>query len=222
MDKSFSFCIGKITNEKRLKVALQHNKREFDLETPSIDRSRSSYNYSLTPVRSVRESVMVFDDLMRDNDARPLRRNCVVAVEIVVSLSSNPTLKYDKFYKDVFIWVKDYYKVEILSFDVHRDEKKHHCHIILIPLVDGKMRGSDLVGNKLSILNARKSLHDNVASRYGMCLISDTSSYKANLDLYNRIVNVLENDCVIKSKFWRKLKSLIRKDPKTFSKLITN
>ena len=56
----------------------------------------------------------------------------------------------------------------ILSAIVHNDEAAPHCHVILLPLVDGRMRGSELMGNRIKIMAMQGDFQAKVGQRYGL------------------------------------------------------
>jgi len=37
---------------------------------------------------------------------------------------------------------------ELLSFDIHKDEAAPHAHAVILPLIDGKMQGSNMMAEK--------------------------------------------------------------------------
>src|SRR5205085_8346171 len=45
-------------------------------------------------------------------------------------------------------WVRSYFGAPLLSAVVHRDEAAPHCHLLILPLVGGRMIGSALCGFK--------------------------------------------------------------------------
>lgn len=60
----------------------------------------------------------------------------------------------------------------MLSSVIHLDEGAPHAHILLLPLVDGRMNGSDLHGGLAKLWAMQKSFHDEVGERYGIALPS--------------------------------------------------
>jgi hypothetical protein len=51
---------------------------------------------------------------------------------------------------------------------VHLDEAAPHCHVLLLPLVNGRMVGSDLVGNRTRLQAMQTSFYEQVGRRYGL------------------------------------------------------
>lgn len=50
------------------------------------------------------------------------------------------------FYEECTRWAESHFGVQVLSSVVHLDEGAPHCHVILLPLVDGRMNGARLYG----------------------------------------------------------------------------
>src|SRR5207245_6185490 len=57
---------------------------------------------------------------------------------------------------DSLAWIEVYFAVPVLSAVVHVDEAAPHMHVLLLPLLNGRMQGSDLVGSR-SRLRAMQS-----------------------------------------------------------------
>lgn len=62
----------------------------------------------------------------------------------------------------------DFFKVTVLSAVIHLDESAPHCHVLLLPLVDGRMTGSDLVGNRTRLQAIQASFYELVGQRHGL------------------------------------------------------
>jgi len=56
----------------------------------------------------------------------------------------------------------------VLSAVIHLDESAPHCHMLLLPLVTGRMAGSDLVGNKPRLQAIQTSFFEQVGRGYGL------------------------------------------------------
>jgi hypothetical protein len=64
--------------------------------------------------------------------------------------------------------VQSFFAVPVLSAVVHLDEAAPHLHVLLLPLLNGRMVGSDLVGNKKRLQAMQSSFFDAVTARYGL------------------------------------------------------
>lgn len=121
-----------------------------------------------------------------------LRKDAVRGVEIVFSLPTDFPGNSAAFFEDAVSWAEAYYKVPVLSAVVHCDQPQLHCHAILLPLVDGRMLGSDLVGNIHNLRAAQESFSERVGKVYGLTYRSDTPSAEGGtLGLNGRKILVL-------------------------------
>ena len=97
------------------------------------------------------------------------RKDAVMGIECVFSLPPDHSLDEVAYFTDCTAWAGSYFAgAEILSADIHRDEAAPHRHALILPLVDGRMVGSDLFGGKPKLAFMTKHFHENVASRYGL------------------------------------------------------
>lgn len=55
-----------------------------------------------------------------------------------------------------------------MSAVVHYDEAAPHCHVLLLPLVRGRMIGSDLIGGRAKLQAMQANFHEQVGQRYGL------------------------------------------------------
>ena len=65
-------------------------------------------------------------------------------------------------------WVRSFFNVPVLSAVIHLDESAPHCHVLLLPLVNGRMAGSDLVGNRPRLQAMQTGFFEQVGRRYGL------------------------------------------------------
>jgi hypothetical protein len=220
MDIGFYFSVAKIKSVKQLTGAFEHNKREMQRESKSIDSSKSYLNYALPENKTVMQVQDNFKKLITEANITKFRSNCVYAVEVLISLSYGAEINQQSFYKDTYEWFCEFYKVPILSFDIHNDENCKHCHILLLPIVDNKMKGSDLVGNRRKILAAKNSFFNKVAKKYGL---KPASEMACNVNLVKeKLFKLLENDSINNSCAWNCVKRLIDKNPNEFLELLKN
>lgn len=206
-------------------VALKHNKRALQSErgaTANIDAAKSHLNYALTGDDTPEIIERHARVQIAEADIR-IRKNQVMGVEIVFSL---PIDRHDQdtraFFVDCFEWVKEAFDGELLSFDIHLDESAPHAHAVILPLVDRKMQGSRMIGNKGNLLRIVNKFHTDVARHYGLSRnetkrLSETD--KQNLS--KLVFKELKNDVVMKSSIYPCLRDLIAKDPLPFAMMLS-
>ena len=218
MSNCFIARYGKIKSEKHLMVALKHNLRETIYPSRSIDPSKTDLNYNFGFAGSSQSKLKMCKRLISDAGIK-LRKDAVLAVELMVSLSTWDT-EFDDIFNDVFEWAQKYYGVPIISFDVHLDERFPHCHILLFPILDGRMNGSKLVGHKAKIAMMKKSIETSVTKFYGILSCENSDAISSNRTLAIEIIERLQNDPIKKSIVWTIVNQLINRNPKIFKSVL--
>ena len=82
-------------------------------------------------------------------------------------LPSHTSIDQREYFERATRWAEAYFAVPVLSSVVHLDESAPHCHVLMLPLVNGKMNGSDLHGGKAKLWAMQKSFHQEVSANYG-------------------------------------------------------
>ena len=167
--------MGRINGPDHLLAASRHNKRTMyanGTKGSDIDATRSLLNYSLAGPDSPDEVRALWEKLRSDVDiSGPGRKNQVSAIEIVFSLRADTKIDLRSYFTDCTRWaMKKFGGVgNILSSDVHLDQPNPHCHVLMLPLIDGKMKGSELYwGESRGKSELHADLHADVGSRYGL------------------------------------------------------
>lgn len=160
-------------NAKKLKgagkvlIAARHNLREIQDELGAdgyIDPAKSRLNVILAGPHKAVDVAALADDAMPSK----LRRDAVRAVELVISLPPVQSIDQSAFFNDSLGWVRAFFGVPVLSAVIHLDETEPHCHVLLLPVVDSRIVGSALVGNRARLRQMQSDFHAAVASRYGL------------------------------------------------------
>ncbi|WP_395406352.1 plasmid recombination protein [Pseudoduganella sp. UC29_106] len=163
----------KLTGKGIVGVAARHNHREILAElggTPgcAIDPSRTPMNKVLAGAANAAGVVGEAQALMGAAGIRTLRKDAVRALEIVISLPNESAIDQDAFFSDAVRWAGATIGAPILSAIVHRDEPAPHAHILILPLIEGRMVGSDLMGNRSKLQALQADFQLKVARRYGL------------------------------------------------------
>lgn len=105
-----------------------------------------------------------------------------------------------------------------MSFDVHLDEAQIHAHSLILPLRDGRMCGSDLVGNRQTLAAHHQSFHEVVGSSFGL------RRAKGRLVGSNRMASTMmvmqwlktTDDATLRSKVWPAIRACIENDSRVY------
>ena len=163
--------IKKLTGKDIVRAAAKHNLRELQAEMGAashIDPSRSGLNQVIAGSDHAAGVDAEGKRLMREAEVGKLRRDAVRAVELIISLPTSSSIDPVVFFSNSLSWVRSYFGVPVLSAVIHLDEAAPHCHVLLLPLVKGRMVGSDLVGNRTRLRAIQASFFGQVGSVYGL------------------------------------------------------
>lgn len=163
--------IRKLRGKDILHVAARHNLREFTMkgagEQGSIDTARTSLNYIVRGPGSALGVCALAQELMSTAGVKTLRKDAVMALEVVMSLPPNHDADLHAYFEDSVQWVEQSFGVPVLSAAVHLDQAAPHCHVLLLPLVGSRMVGSDLMGGRATLAARQEDYFKSIGKRYG-------------------------------------------------------
>lgn len=163
--------IKKLVGKGIVRTAMKHNHREIQAEIGAdshIDPLRTRLNIVLAGAVTAGAVSDYADRLMLDAGVGPLRRDAVRGLEIIVSLPPASTTNQSAFFADALAWATSFYGLPVLSAVVHNDEATPHVHILLLPLIGGRMKGSDMMGGKARLQATQTSFYESVGRMYGL------------------------------------------------------
>ena len=226
MAASHLLRLGRIKGKNGVLEALKHNKRTLQAERGSganIDVTRTPLNYALAGADTPDAIAMHAKVQMVKAGIDTPRKNQVMAVEVLFGLPiqwhSHDT---QPFFNDCFAWVKQTFAGELLSFDVHLDESAPHAHAIILPLIDGKMRGRDMIGSTGNLIRLINLCHKEVARHYGLSK-SDKQFLSAQdkKSIEQQVLTRLKGDGVMLSCVWPCIRDAIHKDPMPYAQMLS-
>lgn len=163
--------IKKLTGRDIVRVAAKHNLREVQAGIGAdshIDHTRICLNQVIAGAATAAEVASYAERMLNDAGLGKLRKDTVRGIEIVISLPTGSPIDLPEFFSNSLDWVRRFFNVPVLSAVVHLDEATPHCHVLLLPLVNGRMAGSDLVGNRTRLQGMQTSFFEQVGHRYGL------------------------------------------------------
>jgi hypothetical protein len=216
--------LAKMKGKMVLLNALKHNKRTLQAErgfSAHIDPTRTSLNYSLTGIDTPEKLDRFAKSQMALAGIDRPRSNQVMGIEVLFSLPINRQAQdTTSFFTACFEWVKLNFAGVLISFDVHLDESAPHAHAIILPLVDGKMQGSAMMGGIGNLKRLINNFHNDVALHYGLSQAKRLSKSEVQ-SLTARILERLKSDPAKKSVVWDCFKDSIRINPIPYAQLLS-
>lgn len=212
--------IKKLTGSGIIGKAARHNKRTIQAEmgaSSSIDPTRSHLNETLVGPLTPDAVAQLAKDLMAEAGLTTLRKDAVLGLELVFSLPVAHGLNERDYFMACTAWAGDYFggAKNVLSSDLHRDEAQHHCHVLILPLVDGRMNGGKLMGNRKTLMAMQQHFFDAVASIYGLQKAPAKLSGLTRQAAAKTVLQTLREgaDAALKSKVWASIRDAIERDP---------
>ncbi len=185
--------VKKIKSYELLKNALKHNHRQIPRELGEnrhIDSSKCCLNRVLAGSSDPAQVVRDTEAMIVGSTGKKLRRNGVLALEYLVSLRSGTAVDIDQYFPAVVDWLEDYLGCPIISAVVHLDEANPHMHVLVLPLRNGRMMGSELVGYKGDLAALKQSHHKCVGQRFGMQMAESIPRYMRH-ELSRQVVQAI-------------------------------
>lgn len=167
----YPVMIKRLHGRAIVRVAARHNLREIAAEMGAgghIDPARIHTNLVLRGAANADDVARHARALMADAGITRLRSDAVMALELVFTLAADTTTDARQYFDDATRWAEQFYQVPVLSSVVHLDEAAPHCHVLLLPLSDGRMVGSNLHGGRSKLMAMQAAFQEEVRARYGM------------------------------------------------------
>ena len=199
-------------------AAARHNKRAIQAELGAdshITPTRSRLNITIIGPQTPEEVARLAKDRMSLTGASKPRKNAVLGVELVFSLPKNHRLDVVTYFTACAHWAGQQFggMDNIISADIHRDEAQDHAHVLLVPLINGRLKGSDALGNKRTYAERQASFFTDVAAGFGFSKPKGKLSGHAKAQTVKRVKDTLRNDPAAKSAAWAVICDNVERDP---------
>jgi hypothetical protein len=193
-----------LDNDSVLLRVMQHNLREIQAEIgiregSHIDASRCHLNETLRGLETAFDANQAAKAKF-DEEVEKIRINASLGIEVVVSLGSELRIDYKAFFEDCTNWATNYYAIPILSSIVHNDESCPHCHVVLLPIRNGKLSASDILGGKAETFAMMADFYEKVGKQYGLTQqvtkkAAKRPSKPIEREIRELMFNALQPDC---------------------------
>ena len=222
MRPAYYLRIATLQGSRKLLVAARHNRREFNDEPANITGSLSHLNYTLFGAPSAKDIAQDAKTKMQLAGIEKKRKNGVAALEVLFSLPVTSAIDHRAYFEDCLGWCKGQFGANnILSADVHLDEASPHCHVLILPIIDSRMRGNQMCGNRATLAARHLSFYDEVSKHYGLGAPKNGVRIQKSL-LRQAVINRLKatNDPVLHSCLWPLVRDDIAHDPQIWAQYL--
>jgi hypothetical protein len=211
--------------QRKLLLAIKHNKRELQHQlgaSINIDATRMHLNYSLHSLGDAQQTYNYAKSQIALAGIHSIRRNAVLAIECMFSLPiSWHNIDSKPFFEDCLFWARRHFDGILLSFDIHLDESAPHAHALFLPLLDGKLQGDKIKGNKSSIYARQQSFYEQVSAKYGFKNPTATKLSKDDKRLLaTEVMRHLKSDPVMQSKAYQWFRDAVFANPMGCAELL--
>lgn len=223
MAASYVLRLAKLKGSGKILAAARHNKRKIQNELGAdshIDATKMRLNYCLAGASTPEEIAAEAKAMMLAAGYEKPRKDFVAAIEVVYSLPAINKVNTEAFFADCLDWTRSHFGCHILSFDVHLDESTPHAHALLLPLINGRLQGSDLAGNQARFRTRQNLFYAQVGIKHGLSKPVPRLSGKAKATTERNVLNELKNDPVMRSAIWPRIRDEIRSDPAPYASVL--
>jgi len=168
---NFPAHIKRLKGKGIVTAAAKHNLRKIPAEIgvdKHIDPDRMHLNYILRGPDNAEGVAALRSSLLRNAGIKKLRVDAVQALEVLFTWPFPDEEAPRQYFEDCTQWAEQRFQVPVLSSTVHLDESQPHCHVLMLPLVNGRMTGSDLFGMGSRLSQHLNSFYKEVGAKYGI------------------------------------------------------
>ena len=226
MSDAAFFRLKKLKGGGTLLAAARHNRRAIQSELGAdshINPSKSHLNETLCGASGPEGVAQRAKEAMQAagvGKLRKLRKDAVVAVEAVFSLPAGHPIDQRQYFVQCLAWAEAQFggASNILSADIHHDEAHPHLHVLVLPLVNGRMVGSGMVGNLQALQAMQAQFFKDVAQMHGLTKPPARMKGAHKAEAAARVIASMKasNDPALKSAAWAVIRDAIESDPTPF------
>lgn len=215
---------GTLTGREIVLKAASHNKRAIPAERRAgsrIDATRSHLNECVGGLSTPADIAAQARKMMAAAGITKPRKNAVLGLEFIVSLSADHRINDRALFTDAAHWIAARFggAGNLLSADIHRDESAPHMHVLILPLIDGKLRGSAALGDISKLKALHRDFYADVCARHGLQKRTEALRGDAKARGVAAVLAALENrsDPVLRSSIWFAVRAAIERDARPFA-----
>lgn len=157
---------------RKMLAAVRHNLREIPADRPGrrhIDPTRSHLNQVLRGPAVASQVMALERALRREQSVAKPQKHHLRFLEVLISLPGDLRADFDltRFAEDSLVFLEAWFGAPILSAVLHLDESQPHLHVLLVPVKDGKLCGSALIGDRTRLRSMQQQYFLQVSRRFG-------------------------------------------------------
>lgn len=143
--------------------ALGHNKRLRNVK--NADNDRKGLNTSVMYVENVQKHIKELDKLHKKTTGKKARKDAVRVIEVLMTSDKEffERVPDSEYFETCRNWLVDIFGEEnILSMDIHRDERTPHAHFLVTPVRDNQYSCKKIINGRNAVRGLQNSFYDSV------------------------------------------------------------
>lgn len=152
-------------------LAMRHNMRKIAAELGAashINPQRSKLNQVIHGRSSSLAIEKVRTWVLSKLKIEKTRKNAVHAIEVVISIPPHAAINQLAFFLSARDWLKANYGGLLIHAVIHNDEEAPHMHALILPIVNKKLQGNALMGNRNRFIQLQADFHKTVCEPFGL------------------------------------------------------
>lgn len=158
----------KLHTSEEIGHALGHNKRLREVK--NADKGRGHLNTSVTYVEDIKKHIKELDKLHKKTTGKKARKDAVRVIEVLMTSDKEffDRVNDTEYFEECRKWLCDMFGEEnILSMDIHRDERTPHAHFLVTPIRDNQYACKKIINGRNAVRGLQNSFYDAV-KHYGL------------------------------------------------------
>lgn len=210
--------VDKIKSRDQLTRAARHNLRTIPVDgVEETETGHPAPMQILVGTENPAEIRHGLDALLRDASISRPRRDAVLAIEFLISASDREFEEQHAFFSHAASWLSARFggQEHLLSAVVHRDEPQLHMHMLQVPLIGGRLVGSDAIGGPAQLRALIDAFQHEVCAAHGLtpvpCKVGPVMRQKTWRALMSKLHET--KDPIVHSAIWPEVQAGLRRDP---------
>ena len=205
-------------------VAMRHNLREIAAEIGAashINPRRIKLNQVIYGQNSSQGIERIRARLLKRLKIEKPRKNAVHAIEALISITPHAPINQLAFFLAARDWLKVNYGGLMLHAVIHNDEEAPHMHVLILPIVDKRLQGNALMGNRNRLIRLQADFYAQVCAPFGFSKPKPKSS-NSEKQAGQAVIDAIAQKphLWMQDDFQNVVKSCIYKNPIAFFKFV--
>lgn len=153
----------KLHTPEEIGHALGHNKRLREVK--NADKERGYLNTSITYVDDIKKHIKSLDRLHKKTTGKRARKDAVRIIEVIMTSDKEFFKKVNdvEYFEACREWLCNTFGEEnILSMDIHRDERTPHAHFLVTPVRDNQYACKKIINGRNAVRGLQNSFYNSV------------------------------------------------------------